>query len=56
MDGPKKKGGKREGAGRKSTFDEKTVPVTTRVPISRVKEFQELVKQILTSWKKIKKN
>lgn len=41
------KGGKREGAGRKSKYGEKTKNITIRIPESKVILFRSLVKRWL---------
>ena len=46
----KTQGGKRKGAGAKLKYGEATVPVVTRVPGSKVKEFRLFVHSKLKEW------
>ena len=46
------RGGKRENAGRKSLYNEPTKGVWFTVPISKVKEVKELVKNYLKQYEK----
>lgn len=43
-------GGKRKGSGAKLKYGEATIPVVTRVPVSKVKEFRLFVKLKLKDW------
>jgi len=42
-----KRGGQRAGAGRKQKYGEPTKMISFRIPISRIKEIKDKVKQIL---------
>lgn len=46
----KTQGGKRKGAGAKLKYGEATIPVVTRVPVSKVKEFRSHVTAKLKDW------
>ena len=46
----KKKGGKRENAGRKKEYNEPTTTVSYRVPVSKVDEINEIVNGKLSEW------
>lgn len=47
-----KRGGKREGAGRKCIYAEPTTTIAFRVPASRIKEIKDHVKTKLSNYKK----
>lgn len=44
-------GGKREGAGRKCVFNEPSIQMTFRVPVSKRDEIKEQVKTILSRYR-----
>jgi len=46
-----KKGGKRKGSGAKPKYNEKTTTIAFRVPISKVDEVKEIIKNKQTQWK-----
>jgi hypothetical protein len=46
-----KKGGKRKGSGAKPKYNEKTTTIAFRVPISKVEEVKEIIKNKQTQWK-----
>lgn len=46
-----KRGGKREGAGRKQKYNEETKVVTFRIPLSKVNEIKEIVNDKLKEYK-----
>ena len=43
-------GGKREGAGNKSVYGEKTEPYSFRCPVSKLCQMQEIIKEQLKQW------
>ena len=49
---PKKRGGKRSGAGRPRLYDEETNPITFKVPDSKRNEFEEYCKEKLKTYEK----
>lgn len=44
------RGGKREGSGMKPKYGEETIPVSIRVPISRVREYRDYAAEKLKEW------
>ncbi len=55
MESNKKKewGGARKGSGAKPKYNEKTTTIAFRVPISKVDEVKEIIKNKQTQWKKV---
>ena len=49
-------GGARQGSGAKPKYSEKTTTIAFRVPISKVDEVKEIIKNKQTQWKLKKKN
>ena len=49
-------GGARKGSGAKPKYSEKTTTIAFRVPISKVDEVKEIIKNKQTQWKLKKKN
>jgi hypothetical protein len=46
-------GGARQGSGAKPKYSEKTTTIAFRVPISKVDEVKEIIKNKQTIWKKL---
>jgi hypothetical protein len=46
------RGGTRQGSGAKPKYSEKTTTIAFRVPISKVEEVQEIIKQKQTQWRR----
>lgn len=46
-----KHGGARQGSGAKPKYNEKTTTIAFRVPISKVDEVKEIIKNKQTQWK-----
>jgi hypothetical protein len=46
-------GGARKGSGNKPKYNEKTTTIAFRVPISKVDEVKEIIKNKQTQWKKV---
>jgi hypothetical protein len=46
-------GGARKGSGAKPKYSEKTTTIAFRVPISKVEEVKEIIKNKQTQWKKV---
>lgn len=44
------RGGKRKGAGRKSSYGEPTKVISFRCPISKINEFESMINSLKKSW------